>query len=73
MAAGYLHLRSNLLPTTQPRFGRAVDTVINPHRRNSARPLIQPGDTVSGASGASDPGQSLDGLIFLARLLRGQG
>jgi hypothetical protein len=56
----------------QIRLGRAVDTVINPHRRVSgAANGSRRGEPVPTPALLSD-GQSLDGLIYLARLLRGQ-
>lgn len=65
--------RTPFTPLSSTRFDRVVDTVINPHRRVSgAANGIRRGE--SPALPAPTPGaQSLDGLIYLARLIRGQG
>jgi hypothetical protein len=56
----------------QIRFGRAVDTVINPHRRVAGAANGSRRGEPAPTPALNSDGQSLNGLIYLARLLRGQ-
>jgi hypothetical protein len=59
-------------PAFEPQSDRVVDTLINPRRRVSIPPFTARHAAQPSAATEHQAGQSLDGLILLARLMRGQ-